>query len=182
VSRRPGGAGIGLRHARKVSQEHGGALALVEPGPLPGACFDLLWPAGEPIGESEAPPSSHPAPRDGLRGARVLLLEDDAAVIELLELSLGARGAAVTSVTSAPALGDALDGGGYDVLLVDLSPLGETLDATVARARRSNPDIRVVVISGSVAAEPRPGMVWVRKPFEPRELVDAIVRERARRR
>jgi CheY-like chemotaxis protein len=183
---RPGGAGIGLRHARTVAREHGGDLVLASNDG--GACFELSWPLA---GRSSAadlgrPQSERPAPsRDLLEGAEVLLLEDDAAVVELLELSLGARGARVTSVRTAAALDAELARRAFDVLLVDLSPLGavgagqeQRLDETLLTARRANPSIDVVVISGSITVQPRADVTWVRKPFEPRELVAVITRRR----
>ena len=183
VSRRVGGVGIGLRHSHFLAADMGGELRLGDSTEGGGATFELAWPStAEPDSTSRAP-SEHPA-SSSIDGTRVLLLEDDAAVVELLELSLGARGAAVTSVTTAEALRDELDSGGYDVVLVDLSPLSQgqapqedsSLDDTIERARQANPAIGVVVISGSVTVEPRPGIAWVRKPFEPRELIEAIVR------
>jgi CheY-like chemotaxis protein len=196
VSTRPGGAGVGLRHGHDLAREHGGALSLRDS--QDGAHFALVWPRAEGLPSSGRPaggPAGGPpgrdqrapgAPHGNLDGANVLLLEDDAAVVELLELSLGARGAAVTTVTSAEALASALDSGAYDVMLVDLSPLAtggaaddpNGLDAAIARAKRANPRIDVVVISGSVTVQPRPDIVWVRKPFEPRELVAAIIKHR----
>jgi CheY-like chemotaxis protein len=176
-SRRSGGAGIGLRHAHALAQELGGELVLAES--KTGACFELRWPLdGRPSRAPDTVPPPSGNAQAGLEGTQVLLLEDDAAVIELLELSLEARGAQVTTVTTDDDLRSSLDQRRYDVLLVDLSPLEGTLDETVDRARRTNPGIGVVVISGSVTVQPRPDIVWVRKPFEPGELVAAIVRHR----
>jgi CheY-like chemotaxis protein len=183
-STRHGGAGIGLRHARAIAREQGGDLVLGEGDG--GACFELSWPAAGRTSETPRPQSERPLPvRDSLEGAEVLLLEDDAAVVELLELSLGARGARVTSVRTAAALDAELARRAFDVLLVDLSPLGPAgagqerrLHETVATARRQNPAIDVVVISGSITAQPREDVTWVRKPFEPRELVAAITARR----
>jgi CheY-like chemotaxis protein len=177
VSRRAGGAGIGLRHAHALSRELGGELVLSDADQ--GACFELSWPLdGRPSRAPDTVPPASAGAGAGLEGARVLLLEDDTAVIELLELSLEARGAEVTTVTTADDLRSELDGAPYDVLLVDLSPLEDGLDDTVDQARATNPDIGVVVISGSVTVQPRPGVIWVRKPFEPGELMSAIVRQR----
>lgn len=45
VSQKPGGTGLGLAIARKLTREHGGELtASRDPGPLGGACFELLLP------------------------------------------------------------------------------------------------------------------------------------------
>jgi CheY-like chemotaxis protein len=180
VSKRQGGTGIGLWHARSLAEDRGGTLDISDVRTLRGASFELRWPASYSRPSNDAPPSSRPPPRGGLEGARVLLLEDDSAVTELLELSLATRGARVTSVTTAAGLTAALAAGVFDILLIDLSPVGDQLDETLAQARSRNPGVHVVLISGSVAVDPRPGVLWVRKPFEPRELVAAIVRERAR--
>jgi CheY-like chemotaxis protein len=183
LSTRVGGAGIGLRHSHSLAAALGGHLRLADGDG--GATFELVWPSTTEPSRPHHPPSEQPA-ATSIDGTRVLLLEDDAAVVELLELSLGARGAAVTSVSSAEAFGAELDSGRYDVVLVDLSPLSpgqapdedSSLDDTIERARRANSNIGVVVISGSVTVEPRPGIAWVRKPFELRELIEAIVRHR----
>ncbi|MEM1032520.1 MAG: hybrid sensor histidine kinase/response regulator [Myxococcota bacterium] len=204
---RPGGTGIGLRHARQLATRHGGALTLEDSDG--GAHFALRWPAAPETPREEAPlraaararsgprPVSSslgptPTPREAvLQGARVLVLEDDAAVVELLEMSLIARGADVTSVRDAHALDVELEqgAGGYDVLLVDLSPLTEQkggvvtedegLDQALDKARRRHPGIRVVVISGSVTVAPREDIIWVRKPFAFGEIVDAIAGPRS---
>jgi CheY-like chemotaxis protein len=115
-----------------------------------------------------------------------LLLEDDAAVIELLELSLSARGAKLTVVRTADAATRALRESPFDVVLVDLSPLtatGATPEAQLGRiaalGRERRADVTVVAISGSVTSAPATDLLWVRKPFAPGELADAILRARA---
>ena len=135
--------------------------------------------ATDPV-SAEPPPTSVRGGQRGLAGTRVLLLEDDAAIMELLELSLSARGAQVQGVTTSAALYQALDDAPPDVVLMDLSPLDGGLDDAVLRARACNPNVSCIVVSGSVTTQPRDDVLWVRKPFEPRELVAAIVRERSK--
>ena len=192
VQKREGGAGIGLQHARGLARQLAGELSAHDTPNGVGARFTLRWPlargAMSTRPSDDAPASVKRRAEDaaGLDGARILLLEDDAAVVELLELSLGARGAELRAVDSAEALTKALTEGPYDVVLMDLSPLApdgapkedSRLDGAIADARAANPDIDVVVISGSVTVQPRPDIIWVRKPFEPRELVDTILRHR----
>jgi DNA-binding response OmpR family regulator len=96
-------------------------------------------------------------------------------VIELLELSLGARGATIDTAADAEAFHAHLDDGSYDAVLVDLSPLGGEIGDVCERVRERNPDTNIIVISGSITAQPRPDVTWVRKPFEPSELARAIV-------
>jgi len=188
-SERPGGTGIGLRHAHELALQHGGRLRLVESDGQ-GAHFELRWPSTSPTLSRAPGPVQPQVASNALDGARVLVLEDDDAVVELLELSLAAKGAAVTAVRDAASLDAELDGStsAYDVLLVDLSPLTEQkggvvtedegLDRALDKARHRYPGIGVVVISGSVTVAPRDDIVWVRKPFAPKEIVLAIARQR----
>ncbi|WP_437529163.1 HAMP domain-containing sensor histidine kinase [Sorangium sp. So ce726] len=191
VSTRPGGAGIGLRHSAALASAAGGALALVPSEE--GARFELRWPiedtppADAPPGEAGAeggPPAprnmtSPPQPGTVLDGVRILVVEDDDAVVDLLDTALTARGASIVSVQSAVELPGALASGPFQAALLDISPIQQDVLGTVSAVRRANPDVRLVVMSGSAGADPLPansGVSWVRKPFEIREIVEALVR------
>lgn len=212
VSTRPGGAGIGLRHAAGLARASGGELSLAET--LRGARFELRWPAKDaaparsgahdfensipdmatalealladlplpprraapPPPELQATPSSR-AP-NLLQGARILVVEDDDAVIDLLDTALTARGADVTSVRRRSELGAALAGGRFDAALLDISPIQDDVPGALATVRGSSGALRVVLISGSAAQMPDvpTGWVsaWVRKPFEVAEILAAL--------
>jgi CheY-like chemotaxis protein len=184
---RPGGAGVGLRHARALASASGGELALVDSER--GARFELAWP-----GRERAKPSVPPPPRIGIsiKGARVLVVEDDEAVIDLLDTALGARGADIVSVRRLEDLPAALATGHFDAALFDMSPIQRDVVGALRAAREANDahlittgsagrHLRVVFISGSAAAIPAlpAGWVssWVRKPFEVGEIVRAIENE-----
>jgi CheY-like chemotaxis protein len=175
-STRAGGAGVGLRGSHALALEHGGRLELVE-RESEGATFAVEWPL--------AP--TRAGRRQGIEGLRVLLLEDDAAILELLELSLRARGAEVVGVRDLRTLEGALSDAPCDVLLVDLSPLalgghendaGAELDRLAGIARAQRPGATVFAISGSATTFSSPHVHWVRKPFSPGELLEAIERVR----
>ena len=174
VTSRRGGAGIGLRHSFALALEAGGDLHL---GDTPtGTRFEVTWPLD--------PAEAHPAPqsserpvldRPAIDGARILVIEDDDAVIELLELALEARGASVVSIKARADLPRALSTGRFDAALLDMSPLLGDVDGTVAELHRQSPGARLVVMSGSVPnAEVGGVSTWVRKPFEVREIVEAL--------
>jgi CheY-like chemotaxis protein len=213
VSTRPGGAGIGLRHAAGLARVAGGELSLAET--LSGARFELRWPATvsgvQPRASSPdfersiaekatnldavlaelqlpphrvvpSPPESQAAvsirARDLLQGTRILVVEDDDAVIDLLDTALSARGADVVSVRSRGDLGAALAGGRFDAALLDISPIQDDVPGALATVRSSSGALRVVLISGSAAHLPDvpTGWVsaWVRKPFELAEILAAL--------
>ncbi|HEX7669660.1 MAG TPA: sensor histidine kinase, partial [Polyangiaceae bacterium] len=90
------------------------------------------------------------------------------------------RGATVATASTREELTTMIGKGVFDVALLDLSPLGKTPATVLALLQSRCPDLRVVVISGSVAPDvDAPNIAaWVRKPFEVRELVDALARIR----
>lgn len=173
-STRAGGAGVGLRHAAALARHASGALVLA-PSTV-GARFELTWPC--------VPADSPTASRrfeslaDLFPGTRVLVVEDDDAVLELLETALGARGADVVGVRHATELPQALLTGTFDAALLDLSPIQADVAGAVASVRKASPEARLVVISGSAVslagALDSSDVAWVRKPFEISEIVRAI--------
>jgi CheY-like chemotaxis protein len=128
-------------------------------------------------------PSSLP-PSTGLDGRRVLVLEDDPAVLILLEMALAHRGATVTCARSRLELTTALDGnaGSFDAALLDLSPLGDDPLGGLDTLRGHSPDARLVLISGS-ADLPEGSLArthgWIRKPFDVSDVIRALSEEDA---
>lgn len=179
-STRPGGTGVGLRHARGVARAVGGDVTLA-PASARGACFVARWPAFL----DEAPPPSAPALSmrsrqlaSALRGKRVLLLEDDVAVVDLVHASLEARGAEVFAASRADELATAFDGEAFDAALVDVSPIADDVEGALRALRRRAPQALLVLVTGSVDALPPLASLGdvrlVRKPFEIRELIDVL--------
>jgi CheY-like chemotaxis protein len=173
ATNRPGGAGIGLAHAQDVTAEEGGQLALAPFEQGAGARFELRWPLfdGAPI---TSPRTFRPVQLDGLA---VVVLEDDAAIVELLDTMLSARGASVLAVKNVDALRAELAVRRADVALVDASPLGDGLESTLRSLQADFPATDLVLISGSpdpgVTAE-RLAVTWIRKPFEVNEVVEVL--------
>lgn len=176
ISTRIGGAGIGLRHAAALARTAGGALSLASSER--GARFELRWPCFTE--KDGARTHSVVRTQAALEGARILLVEDDEAVVELLDTALTARGAIVVSARSSEALRGALVTGMFDAALLDISPIREDIAGALNAVRVASPAVKVIVISGSasnLSAVPERGdALWVRKPFEIREIVEALVR------
>lgn len=188
VSTRAGGAGIGLRHAAALARSLDGDLALADADA--GARFELAWPLiPRQNVQAPAPSPSSPitqrAPAESARvratplaGTRILLVEDDEAVVDLLDTALTARGADVVSVRHQRDLDAALDSGRFDAALVDISPIQDDVRGALARAREACGALRVVMISGTAVTLPSLPedwvAAWVRKPFEIGEILQAI--------
>ncbi len=172
VSTRRGGAGVGLRHSAALSRARGGSLSVARTSP--GASFDLRWPIAE-LRTGTTPKVKRPT----VAGARVLVVEDDAAVRSLVELALEARGAEPRVAASRREFDALIErGDALDAALVDLSPLAADAPGAFQALRRSHPDIPIILISGVASGVPedlaQEVSAWVRKPFEMGEVLAVL--------
>jgi CheY-like chemotaxis protein/anti-sigma regulatory factor (Ser/Thr protein kinase) len=177
---RPGGAGVGLMHARATARAAGGELLLVDK--RPGSTFRVTWPRDLPtISTRDAvlePKASRPK-LQVLAGTKVLIVEDDSDVTDLLESALTTRGAEVTIARNAAELAERIDAG-HTAVLVDLSPIASDVSGALALVKKRAKDAAIVFITGSAEALPE-GMedaAWLRKPFEVGELIAVLSRPR----
>lgn len=173
ASTRRGGAGVGLRHSAGLSRAKGGSLSVARTSP--GACFDLRW----PIAELRTGTTPKRVKKPTVMGARVLVVEDDAAVRSLVELALEARGAEPIVVANLPEFEGVLaKGGELDAALVDLSPLATDIAGAFQNLRQRHPGIPVILISGVASGVPEElaseVSAWVRKPFEMGEVLAVL--------
>jgi CheY-like chemotaxis protein len=172
-STRHGGAGVGLRHSATLARSHGGELRVARSAP--GACFELRWPIAE--ARSSVRPTRET--KSVVRGARVLVVEDDSAVCSLVELAFEARGAEVVLAPSREAFAHALETSGpFDAALIDLSPLAGDVPSAFDRLHATCPGIPIILISGVASGMPEEVIdrvtAWVRKPFEMGEVLEVL--------
>jgi CheY-like chemotaxis protein len=174
-SHRPGGTGVGLRHSRALARAWGGDVVLVSHEGK-GARFQVTWPRVDAV---PRPPVSTSRVNE-LSGMRVLVVEDDFAVRQLLETALEARGADVTVATTASELTASLGRGPYAAALVDLSPIAADTAGALAALRSRCPEATLVLVTGNADALPDAAVTGtvelVRKPFEVREVLAVLAR------
>lgn len=119
---------------------------------------------------------------------RVLLADDQPDVLEALRLLLGQEGFETSSVTTPDAVLGALDGGRYDVLLMDLNYTRDTTSGRegldlLSRIQQRHKSLPVVVMTGwgSVEVAVEAMRVGVRdvvqKPWDNARLVATLARE-----
>jgi DNA-binding response OmpR family regulator len=107
----------------------------------------------------------------------VLVVEDDRAVVQLLETVLEARDADVTTATTAAELRAATTSVAFDVALIDMSPIAADAVGALEALRESSPDVTIVLLTGNADAAPEvfgTDVSLIRKPFEVREVVDVL--------
>jgi CheY-like chemotaxis protein len=174
VSTRRGGAGIGLPYCRSLASEHGAELRLSSN--RAGGAFELEWPRCSP---PENTPSEKPV-TETLDGLQILLVEDDHSICSLVELTFECQGSRVVSANTLSDLRRAKLQGRFDLALVDLSPFGDDIRGGLEVLRQGTPQLPMILITGSAAGLPEGEeasfAAWVRKPFEPGELMATVRR------
>jgi two-component system sensor histidine kinase RpfC len=197
ITRVYGGTGLGTTIARHLVQLMGGQIGLqstVGGGSL--FWFEISLPQGEPAGVDLAGDaastvkvtSSMFAPANSakvrkLRGARILVAEDNSTNQRVAQLILESGGHKVTIVPNGEAALDALDRGGYDLALFDLSmPVVSGLEALKLYRFTNQSPIPVLILSANVTTEAiaecqRAGAAeFIPKPLRASYLLDAIDR------
>ena len=166
------GAGLGLSMARGFADQSGGALRIdSEPGK--GASVALWLPVAPPV-QTEAPTEASAG-----RG-RLLLVDDDPLVRELVGEQLRCAGFSVTVCGEGRAAIERLDSGlPVDLLLTDFA-MPEMNGVTLAReARKRRPSLPVVVLTGYVSeaadAAGDADFALLRKPIDSAALIGRVV-------
>ena len=199
VSRRHGGLGIGLAIVRQLVELHGGEIEAHSEGPGRGASFTVRLPvrridgvasAADPLavwGEEESVAS------DALAGLRVLAVEDQPQMLEIVRRTLEEHGAHVTAVGSGIEALEQLRAGGcsrFDILVSDIGMPqvdGYALIQTVrTQLALSETELPAVAVTAFARPEDRTRLTQagfqahLTKPYQVVQLV-ATVRRLARR-
>jgi PAS domain S-box-containing protein len=117
-SRPHGGLGLGLTIVRRLVEAHGGEVRAESGGANQGATFIVTLPLGQRR-LPQAPPRPVPAP-GAVRGCRVLVVEEDPDAAELTKTLLEAAGADAVICARAREALDAVERGGFEVLVADI--------------------------------------------------------------
>lgn len=173
----PQGVGLGLSVSQAIVQRHRGNLS-IDSAPGRGTVATFHMPIAAAIAES--PPT--PVEADGV-GRRILLVDDETEVREILAEALTLHGHEVTQAASGPQALDRLAGGQpADLVLSDLG-MPEMTGWEVAEAvGRRWPDLPVGIITGWGARsegtlEQRKSVAFVvAKPFSMETLLASIAR------
>ncbi len=141
------GTGLGLHIAQGIVHAHRGSL-WVESAPGVGTTFFFTLPvseASDPIVPSAPPPL---VDEEGLRGLRVMLVDDEPSAVQALAFLLGGEGLVVSEATSGAQCLASIDQERPDVLLMDMEMPGMTGLELLERVRARRPELPAVVMSG----------------------------------
>ncbi|MDB4970766.1 MAG: signal transduction histidine kinase, nitrogen specific, NtrB [Myxococcales bacterium] len=168
------GTGLGLAMVRTIVDEAGGEIS-VESQLGIGTSFCISLPCVDEVPLAASEPSAEPLPQS--RGQRVLIVEDDDALREVLERMFLRAGYLVTTARDGE---DALErfaarGGAFDLLITDMEMPHRSGSELAALLSREQPALKTVYISGHADHAPieaAGALVTpvLAKPFGEREL------------
>jgi len=167
-----GGTGLGLALAQEIVRRYRGTITLESREGI-GTTFTLTFPS------SEADAASLPAFLPALEPLRVLAVDDEPEVLDLLRAMLGSAGhTAITAASGREAL-DLFHREPIDLVITDLGMPGMTGLGLAAAIKAERP-VPVVMLTGwanELESESAPGVdVVVAKPFTRERLLTAMAR------
>jgi len=171
LAARSGERGPGLSIVQRIVQRHRGAIQ-VQSEPASGTSFRVFLPAAEEpaLQEYELNPQG-PGPR------RVLVVDDDERVREVVCALLASRGWQVERAAGGEQALQALQHGEPDVVLLDLVLPGTDGQEVLQRLRRERSRLPIVLMTGYSSVEPTAHTQgFLQKPFTGQELVAALER------
>jgi signal transduction histidine kinase/ActR/RegA family two-component response regulator len=153
AARRVGGLGLGLFIAQHLVDAQGGTIRADSEGLGRGTMFTVRLPTGavhdmpsRPVGALPSPAEAEPLPAGStLNGVRVLVVDDEPDVREVMASALETSGASVTSAASARDALQSLATSDFDVLLADIG-MPEKDGYELIKEIRELPSIRLARI------------------------------------
>jgi CheY-like chemotaxis protein len=153
TARRVGGLGLGLFIARHLVEAQGGTIRVDSEGAGRGTSFTVRLPMSGAHDARSRPVSAAPGPADAalasagaiLTGVRVLVVDDEPDVREVMASALETCGASVTSAASARDALESLAASDFDVLLADIG-MPDKDGYELIREIRDLPSIRLARI------------------------------------
>jgi signal transduction histidine kinase len=112
------GTGLGLSLTYKIILEHRGQIKVRNHTQPPGACFELMLPLADSVSAPEAKPHQEYLPLS--QPARVLVIDNEPAMLQYIQTLLARRGYQLTLVSSGQEALKAVERESYDLMISDL--------------------------------------------------------------
>lgn len=173
------GTGLGLSVAYAILQEHGGRIS-VDASPLGGARFRVELPVSRTQGATARNRARSAPSMEVVKGATVLLVEDEQALAFAVAEGLRDAGLVVTYASDGAEALAHLSGQRFDLVVCDLKmPKVDGFEVYRQLMQQSSPPPVIFVTGDSADPEAEaflaePGRRWLPKPFRLNDLLAAI--------
>jgi len=149
ITRKFGGLGLGLSIVRNLVELHGGSVAAASAGEGQGATFTVTLPRLHGPAVDRDGPSHTPValPTGALTGRRVLVVDDDPDVRDLMRQALQDEGADVAVAANAADALHLLSAGPFAVLVSDIGMPGVDGYELLARVRRAGGQMPAIAVT-----------------------------------
>ena len=170
------GTGLGLPICRRIAEEHGGSI-ICSSVPGKGTVFTLELPIVRASGEA---PEKDEMVRKPAPGRRILVVDDEHAMLAMLRRMLEDAGQVVDAASSGAEAVEKLNGGKYDLVICDVE-MGPVKGFSVREAMLGmGSTAGFIFTTGNVLSAPLMGKLkeskvpFLAKPFSMDELYGAI--------
>lgn len=189
-TRAHGGLGLGLAIVKNLVELHGGAVAAASDGPGRGARFEIHLPPGEggaqAGGDVAAADPDADCKRSGhdFSGVRILVVDDEPDLCELLQHELEDCGATVYAVRSGAEAAELVESHRPHLLISDIGMPDEDGHALLHRIRAMGPhrggDLPAIALTAFAGPDDRARalasgfLTHIAKPMDMGELIDEV--------
>jgi PAS domain S-box-containing protein len=183
TTKEPGeGTGLGLSLSRSIVLEHGGSM-WVQSESGHGAIFVVEIPIIASLPLDETKPLVSEVKRGANKKIKILVMDDESAIRELLEKLFKQMGNTIDSFSDAKSAIEQLDAGTiYDVILLDIRMPGMSGEEFYTRIVKINPALKgkIIIITGDVMGPDikdflkKNDLPYMAKPFDIKSLKEKI--------
>jgi len=177
------GLGLGLAIARHLVELHGGTISAASEGKDKGSTFTVRLPLQAVVVAPTHVPLRASGVHVDLRGARLLLVEDDPLAREMMTIALSQYGAEVRATASVPDALHELDVSSPQLVITDIAMPEQDGISLLEKMRIRGMDIPVIAVSALARADDRARIMmagfddYLQKPIQPLRLAVAVARK-----
>lgn len=175
------GTGLGLSISLGIVEKHGGSIEVVNSS-LAGAAFEIRFPITQANPQDTKSPARDSAPPQAysFAGLRVLVVEDDSVVRQVVGALVARTGCSVTCLPSAAAALEKLAAESFDLILTDFAMPDMCGDELIKNIRERGCHTPAVLMSGALTPRARElaleagAMLCLEKPVDSRTITQVL--------
>ena len=175
------GTGLGLGICLKIVKRHRGAIVFSN-AKEGGACFTLEFPAAAPALQPETGDFMQLKSDFKFQGLKVLIVDDEPHLVRFYETALNRLGCEVVGFLNVQRALDYLEGGTFDLMIIDYRMRGESGKVIFDFVREKKPNLarRIIFSSGDTydptmrQAIEKNGNLFLPKPCTLAEITEAM--------